>query len=176
MHVPLSELGTAEATGARDALAERPLTAIWSSDLLRATQTSRIIAQPHALDVTEAPALREVALGALEGRSYDDLVPEPTPAGMHTSDVPWGGGESLADVAARLRPLLDELLVQFGDDDEVVLTSHADTLRVLITLIEGGDQRSIDWDRYGSWPNAHIESRSWPPAQPPASGRPGGPA
>lgn len=86
--------------------------------LVRARQTAHIVAEGR--DVTEVPALREVQLGAMEGLSYDDLRPEPTPEGIDVSEVRWAGGESLADVAARLRPVLEELDSCFGDYDEVL--------------------------------------------------------
>lgn len=165
-HVPLTAQGVAEAEAARDGLRGRRLAAIWSSDLLRARQTAAIVAAGRP--VAEVPALREVALGRLEGLLTAELRAEETPPGAHVSEVRWGGGESLADVAARLRPLLDDLSGHFGSADEVLLVSHADTLRVLVTLLEGKGHRDIDWDRWGTWPNGRMVSRQWP--APPANG------
>lgn len=128
--------------------------------LVRARQTAHIVAEGR--DVTEVPALREVQLGAMEGLSYDDLRPEPTPEGIDVSEVRWAGGESLADVAARLRPVLEELDSCFSDYDEVLLVSHADTLRVLVALLDGRDHRGVDWDAFATWPIGAIVTRTWP--------------
>lgn len=162
MDVPLTALGAAQAEKARDELAARPLTAVLSSDQCRAAQTAEIVAAGVGLHVEAEPRLREVGLGHLEGRYYDQLEEEETPPGTDISEVRWGGGESMADVAARLRPLLADLTARFGTDDEVLLVSHGDALKVLITLIDGGTHRDIDWDTWSTWPNGHIETRSWP--------------
>ncbi|SHJ68346.1 probable phosphoglycerate mutase [Tessaracoccus bendigoensis DSM 12906] len=161
MDVPLTPLGVAQAEGARDALAHRRLMAVLSSDQVRALDTATVVATGQGLRVEPEPRLREVGLGALEGLRYDELVAEETPPGMDVSEVRWGGGESMADVAARLRPLLADLAGRFGVDDEVLVVSHGDTLKVLITLLDGGTHRDIDWDAWSTWPNGHIETRGW---------------
>lgn len=161
MDVPLTDLGVAQAEAARDGLAHRRLAALLSSDQLRAMQTAEIVATVSGLRVEPEPRLREVALGDLEGLRYDELVAEETPPGMDVSEVRWGGGESMADAAARLRPLLADLADRFGPEDEVLLVSHGDTLKVLITLIDGGTHRDIDWEAWSTWPNGHVESRGW---------------
>lgn len=154
---------------------------MWSSDLLRARQTAESIARDHGVEPVTDARLRDVALGRLEGASYDALVAEETPPGAHVAEVRWGGGESLADVAVRVRSLLGDLASTFGGDDEVVVVSHADTLKLLVTLINGGGHRDIDWDApWATWPNGHLESRRWLPGpgplSPPAGSRAGSPA
>lgn len=157
LHVPLTELGISQAEQARDRLTAHRLTAVWSSDQVRALQTAQIVASPHGLPVTQTPRLREQGLGELEGRYYSELRPEHTPEGMHISEVRWGGGESVADVAQRLHPLLDELGGRYGQADEVLLVSHGDTLSVLLAILDGRSHRDIEWP---SWGNGHIESRT----------------
>lgn len=157
MHVPLTELGRDQARDAAGKLRERPIAAVWSSDQLRALETARLVAGVHQLPVTEAPWLREQCLGELEGRRYSELRPEDTPEGMHISEVRWGGGESIADVADRLRPGMDELRRRYGAEDEVVLVSHGDTLSVLLAILEGRGHRDVAWP---SWANGHVETRT----------------
>lgn len=166
MHVPLTAEGWQQAADARDALVGRAITAVMSSDQRRALETAGVVAGGFGLEVIAEPRLREVALGDLEGRRYGELEPEETPPGMDVSEVRWGGGESMADVAARLRPLLADLASRFGEADEVVLVSHGDALKMLITLIEGGTHRDIDWDAWSTWPNGHLVSRVWPGGAP----------
>jgi len=161
MEVPLTSLGVRQAEGARDALAARDLAAVLSSDQTRALRTATIVAAPHALTVTSDRRLREVHLGAMEGRLASELVAETPPAGVHVSEVRWGGGESLADVAGRLRGLLTDLRALFGADDEVALVSHADTLRVLVTLLDGGTHRDVDWEAWATWGNARVVRRTF---------------
>lgn len=125
-----------------------------SSDQLRAVQTARIIADRLNLSVVLDPALREQALGRLEGLSYDDLVPEPVPEGQHISEVRWGGGESVADVHARLTRFVAQLAEQ--SHDEVVIVSHGDTLRILLAVLDGRSHRDVDWVTFG---NGEIVTR-----------------
>ncbi len=161
-HVPLTADGVRQAEDARDRLADLPLAAVLSSDQVRARQTADVVAAAHGLPVRETELLREQGLGSLEGKHYGELEEEATPEGVHVSEVRWGGGESMSDVAARLRVLVDELRAEFADDDQVLLVSHGDTLRILLAILDGGGHRDVDWVTYITWPNGHIETRTLP--------------
>lgn len=145
MDVPLTELGLAQARDAAGTLAHTTLTAILTSDQLRARQTAELLAKPHGLVPEATPLLREQALGELEGRLTRELTPEPVPVGLDIAEVAWGGGESLADVYRRLQCLLAELGARFDPHEQVMLVSHGDTLRVLVALLEGRTHREVDW-------------------------------
>ncbi|MBO1030444.1 histidine phosphatase family protein [Tessaracoccus sp. SD287] len=145
MDVPLTELGLAQARDAAVRLAGTTLTAILTSDQLRARQTAELLAEPHGLIPQATPLLREQALGELEGRLTSELMPQPVPAGLDMAEVAWGGGESLADVYQRLQRLLAELRTRFDRHGRVMLVSHGDTLRVLLALLEGRTHREIAW-------------------------------
>ena len=82
-----------------DRLAAHGVTAVWSSDLLRARQTAERIAEAHGLAVVTDERLRDVALGSLEGRSYDALVAEETPGDAHVSEVRWDGAPDPAGLS-----------------------------------------------------------------------------
>lgn len=155
MEVPLSELGREQASQARDALTEAPLTAIWSSDQVRALQTARIVASAHALDIQPEPLLREQCFGALEGRLTSELKEEPVPDGQHISEIPWGGGESVADVYRRMERLIGLLRAEFGPKDHVALVSHGDAIRTLVAVIDGRGHRDV---AYFPVPNGTVLS------------------
>lgn len=158
MWVPLTVKGLAQAQAAGEALAGRPITAVWSSDQARALHSAQIIARRVGAPLRECPGLREQGLGELEGRSYDDLRAEAVPEGRHISEVRWGGGESVADVHARLLLLVDELSA-LGEDDDVVFVSHGDTLRVLLAVLAGRGHRDVDWGE--AFGNGEIRTVSW---------------
>lgn len=158
-HPPLTALGIAQAAAARDELCRVQLDEVLASDQVRAQQTASIIAAPHGLTVVTTPLLREQALGELEGKRYEDLAPEEVPEGTHISEVRWGHGESLADVACRMRDLLDWLRATFEPQARLALVSHGDTLRVLNTVLAGGSHRDVDFETAPTWPNGHVESR-----------------
>ncbi len=150
MDVPLTETGFIEAAHAAGELVDRPLTAVWSSDQLRAQQTAGVVASKHELDPQLTPLLREQSLGDLEGRRTSELSEQPVPEGMDISEVRWGGGESIADVHLRMQELVGELQKQFSDDDEVALVSHGDAIRVLLAVLDGRGHRDVDWTAFGT--------------------------
>lgn len=161
MDVSLTPLGHQQALAAARvvaALVPRG-TSVWTSDQLRACQTAAPVAE--ALGTTPWPTvlLREQALGELEGRLVDDLVAEPVPEGLDISEVRWGGGESVADVHARCRRLLDELALLGADD--VVLVGHGDTLRILLAAVAGRGHRDVEWRELG---NGEVVEAHWQPA------------
>ncbi|MDO5736153.1 MAG: nicotinate-nucleotide--dimethylbenzimidazole phosphoribosyltransferase [Propionibacteriaceae bacterium] len=150
MDVPLTETGFIEAAHAAAELMDRPLKAVWSSDQVRARQTAGVIVARHDLAVHTTPMLREQSLGYLEGRLTSDLEEQPVPDGEHISEIRWGGGESIADVHQRMRALVAELRAEFDDEDEVVLVSHGDAIRVLLAVLEGRGHREVDWSLFGT--------------------------
>jgi len=158
MHPPLTELGREQADLARETLRSVPLMAVLTSDQTRAAQTADIVAQPHRLVPLPTPLLREQALGDLEGRHYDELEPQAIPEGTHISEVRWGHGESLADVAVRMRDLVTLLSAVYPPEAQLALVSHGDALRVLAAVLRGGSHRDVDFEAYPTWPNGHVET------------------
>lgn len=158
MQVPLTDLGHAQAGAAAAVVASHvaPGTPLLCSDQLRAVQTAEHVAT--AIGSTPEPTrlLREQGLGSMEGKGFDELVAEATPDGMHVSEVCWGGGESIQQVHARSRELLDELVARALP--EVVLVGHGDALRVLLAAIDGRGHREVEW---GSIGNGEVLVRTW---------------
>lgn len=146
VHPELTELGHEQAATAAATLAARIAGAatIVSSDLVRARQTAAHVADALGLTVALDPALREQALGELEGRLAGDLVATPTPAHLDISEVRWGGGESLADVHDRLGgPIRNARATAY---DDVIWVSHGDTIRVALARLAGRSHREVAWD------------------------------
>ena len=157
MDVPLTSLGRAQADGAALALADVPLAAVVTSDQLRALQTAEAIAAPRGVPTHRTPLLREQALGALEGLTYDELTAEPVPDGQHISEIRWGGGESVRDVHARLTTFVALLRDTHAPGAELALVSHGDTLRILLAVLEGRGHREVEWVEFA---NGQILTRT----------------
>jgi len=137
-----------------------PAVRLLSSDLVRAAQTADVIAQRLAVPVELEPALREQGLGRLEGRLTRELTAEPTPEGVDVTEVRWGGGESIEDVHDRLGRLFTRVLPSAEDD--LVLVTHGDTLRVAIAWLLGRSHREVDWDPA---PNGSVTTLEVDPAR-----------
>src|SRR5919206_1134751 len=105
-HVPLTGLGHEQAAAAARELAPLRPGALVSSDLHRAVQTAEHCARATGLAITTTPALREQGYGVLEGRPSRELWDL-----VDWTDPHWSpeGGESLAQLHARVAGYLDEL-------------------------------------------------------------------
>ena len=143
--VQLTDRGWEQARQAAAALRGSGASRLLASDLLRAQQTAQVIAQELGLPVTSASELREQALGELEGWAWRDLREEPTPPGVHINEVRWGGGESVADMYARLTGFCERLLAQ-ADGETVALVTHAGTIQVLRAVLADQGHRDVDWE------------------------------
>ena len=73
---PLSLLGQTQAEITSQALAKERITAIYSSDLVRAVQTAKPLAKLLSLDIIKTSAFRERNVGVLEGLTFDEAQKE----------------------------------------------------------------------------------------------------
>lgn len=148
---PLTVLGLQQATDAAARLRDSGARWVISSDLDRAVRTAEVIAAALGLPVETDADLREQDAGDLEGRYYRDLTALPTPPGVHLHDVRWGGGESVADVYARVRRFFERLDTR--DPGAVVLVSHAHTIQIARAYLAGLSAYDVQWDEL---PNGGI--------------------
>lgn len=125
--IPLGAQGAAQALALREQLTGQTFDEVWSSDLQRAVRTAEIVlpGQPIRLD----PRLREYSFGTLEGFTVPEMQAH---AGFdHWQQDPWNhpvpGGESLEDVAARMRSWAEDLR-----DGKVIAFSHSIAIRTLL--------------------------------------------
>ena len=141
--IPLTALGQRQAEAAARTLANRPIAAVWSSDLLRALRTAQPIAAALGLPVRLDRDLREQAYGVLEGRSTVDVRAD-TPYDLTDPDARAPGGESMREVYSRIGDALARRLP--GDPgQEVVLVSHADAIRIGLAWLAGSEIHNVRW-------------------------------
>jgi alpha-ribazole phosphatase/probable phosphoglycerate mutase len=108
----------------------RDVDAVFSSDLGRALETVAVAFGSSEVPVFYDWRLRECDYGALNGAPVGELEAE-----KHV-DVPYPGGESYRDVAARVASFLDDLRARW-DGKRVVVVSHAAPRWALQHLLEG---------------------------------------
>jgi probable phosphoglycerate mutase len=145
-HPPLTAAGRRQAGDAAAALRALGADALLTSDLRRAAQTAEVIGRELGLEPVAEPALREQALGTLEGRLASTLTEQPMPPGRHVSEVRWGGpcSETLVELHARVGALLTSLLAH-PPGSRLVLVSHADAIRAMLAWLAGRGPDRIDW-------------------------------
>jgi broad specificity phosphatase PhoE len=133
---PLSEVGRGQAHSAADALADRPLARVFSSDLRRALETARIIAARHRLVVESSTALREIDFGTWEGRDLGDLWLEDSAAArsweLDVRQTPRSFGEDVSSLERRVAAFWRGTL---PDGGEVAIVGHGGSLAALRSLI-----------------------------------------
>lgn len=112
--VSLNEAGRRQAAALAARLAGIPFDAVVTSPLFRARETAEILAPGRA--VVADPRLRELDYGAWEGRPVAEVLATDGPARRAWEAAPdterCPGGESGADVAARVTGFLDDLLAE----------------------------------------------------------------
>ena len=136
---PLTDEGHAQARALAAALvAERGLTQIISSDLLRATQTAAAVASATGLSVVMTPALRERHIGDFTGLTYADAKLRDAAAFeaiivRRDPQVRPPGGENADDILVRLAPVFDQL--RAITEGPVLVVGHAITINVILRAL-----------------------------------------
>lgn len=103
--VALNPVGRRQAARLAGALRDEGLCAVVTSDLARAADTARALAEPLALPWHTDAGLRERGFGVLEGRTYEEIdrhwPAEALRWRLRDPDFAPTGGESLRDFYAR---------------------------------------------------------------------------
>lgn len=118
LEVELSDRGRRDARDCAVRLAEVPLAGILSSGLGRTAYGAARLARGRSVTPAVEPRLREIDRGAWRGRTFAQVDREFGGAWSRWAADPAGqsppGGESLADLAARVRPALAEWSERFS--------------------------------------------------------------
>lgn len=163
---PLTERGRADAARLAERLRDVAIDRLISSPLERAAHTARIIAGDR-VEVEIDARLAELDYGAWEGHTLAQIEREfPGEHARYDQDPSTfnvGGGESGADVEARLRPLFDELLGWAAARTEpptVALVGHSSVNRVMLALLMGTPMP--DYRRRWQQDWANLTVLHWP--------------
>ena len=122
--LPLTEAGRRRAADLAPPLAARAFSAVFSSPLLRASETCRLAGLGD--DVKILDDLAEWDYGAFEGRTTNEIRLEVPDWSIWTSPVPRG--ESIGQVAERAQQVIAKVAAMQGS---VALFSHGHLLRIL---------------------------------------------
>ncbi len=144
--VDITDVGVRQMERLRDILLDKPVDAVYCSDLIRTIKGAEIIGGPHGAQALSRAEFRERGVGFWEGMSYDEIeaaYPEDWNAwlGDIVHFVP-PGGESLLEVSARVLPALNETLAAHKGK-EVVLVGHGGVNRVILSHALGLDMKNI---------------------------------
>ena len=174
--VPLSERGREQARELAATLGERPIGAIWSSDLRRALETAEPLARALGLEVRVTPALRERSFGVHEGLTDEEvaaLLGAAAGSFWADPDARSDGGESRRDVYLRVSAFLDEL-VAAPPADEIALVASGGSIRLGVAHLEREDLATMVWREVAncSVTTVEVEAGAGTPASTPAAPSP----
>ena len=132
----LTETGREQARAIAEVLKDKAIDKIISSPLVRAKDTAEEIARYHNLPVIVNPILREWHCGTLDGLPAEALFTAMKNIRVPIAEFRPEGGETLTEVQGRARQFLDVVENDY-DGLRVVVCSHGDFLRMLISLLLG---------------------------------------
>ena len=136
---PLNETGLAQARGLAARLQTLKIDLLISSDLQRALQTARILADGRDLAFQTDARLRELNFGLLEGHTFDEGLaswPEMIRNWVEDNNQPPQGGESMEALTQRVLQFHAEIL-RTCDGKTVLVVAHGGPLRVILQHMLG---------------------------------------
>jgi len=161
--IPLNQVGIDQARALAATMNGNPIAAVVSSDLSRAAQTASILAENRNVSIIIDQRLREIYMGAWEGRTWMDVktnLPEEIKE-LQSNPVysRAEGGESLAELTDRLRDFADDMAKTFAGKT-VLVVSHGLSVSALRCLADG---IPLDQARDLVPENCTPVSVKWPP-------------
>ena len=136
----LDDVGRQQASRVAPVLAGLRPAALWSSDLLRARETTGQLERATGLRASLDPRLREYHLGERQGLTHDEYAPAHPEeyaefARGNFSVVP--GAESPGEVGARMAAALDAVARETAPGDTSVVVSHGAAVRTGVVALLG---------------------------------------
>ena len=143
---PLSDEGRRQAAHLGRRLAGRQFVALYSSDLERAAETSRLVGEAVGMEPTPMAELREIYLGDWEGLQTEELaIRFPEAWASWTEEPNWDlvpGGEGSAAFEKRVMAVLDSLFARHREGDVLVVT-HGGVIQIALHHVVGRPGRGI---------------------------------
>jgi len=163
LDIPLNTTGLWQADQVARALADEPITAIYTSDLKRAHATAQAVARSTGAPLTTHTGLRERSFGHFQGRTFAEIEAElPEDAYRWRKRDPHyapEGGESLVTLRERIERTVAQLAQQHLGE-QVVMVAHGGVLDVLYRL---ATRQDIQAPRTWQLSNAAINRLLWTP-------------
>jgi len=143
---PLNDAGREQARALAAELAGEPIAAIYSSDLKRAHETARIVAEQNGAEVIVDPDLREIDVGSWSGMTMEEIehrFPDDFRRWRDEGTSRDRGGETSEELATRVVAAARRIAAAHPTG-QVLVVSHGGALRSLAlhaSAIEEADRR-----------------------------------
>ncbi|HWQ40521.1 MAG TPA: alpha-ribazole phosphatase [Desulfosporosinus sp.] len=137
--MPLSDLGKKQAILLKEKFYRVALDNIYCSDLERSQQTADIIASVHNIIPLAREELRELTMGAWEGKLFSEIrakyPQEFQERGQNIAHYRSPGGESFSDCSKRVIPIFESLAQ--SDETTILIIGHASVNRIILCRVLG---------------------------------------
>ena len=151
-NTPLSELGVLQANKTAEFLKENyKIDIAYASDLQRAYNTGKTIADKQGIQVIKSNNLREIYAGVWEGLSFIDIK-ERFPDSYKTWKEDIGNalpneGESVSELQFRIINEIKEIACK-NENKTILIATHATPIRSLLCYIKGlplSEMHNVPW-------------------------------
>jgi alpha-ribazole phosphatase len=143
--LPLSAKGREQAIFWRDRWGSQSFGRVCCSDLKRSQETAEIIVGDRRECIEIRSELREIFLGEWEGVSVDEVKRrfpgEWERRGLSIDKYRPAGGESFADLSARVTPVFDGIVAK--PERPLLIVGHAGVNRVILCHVLGMPLRNL---------------------------------
>jgi alpha-ribazole phosphatase len=123
---------------------DKKTTSLFSSDLVRAQESARIIGNGLKLTPTPEFALRELNFGDWECLTYEQIKEREPLALTNWIDDPFSeappNGETLAELGARFDAWLEQVLLLHAQDETLIIVCHGGPIRWFSSKWLEGDE------------------------------------
>jgi broad specificity phosphatase PhoE len=154
---PLNEAGRTQAQELAESLASREIDAVYSSDLLRAHETARIVAERIGLSVEVDSGLREVDVGDWAGREVSEIEGV-DPEGFRRwreGRKGWNGGESYEQMGERVVAAVLRI-AERHPGRTILIVTHGGSIRACRATAAGLDYAASRVSAIGSMGNCEV--------------------
>ena len=136
--VPLNDKGKEQAQQVAERLKDQPITAVYSSPLLRCLETARPLAAALNLPVSVEPGILEVDYGEWRGGELKELGkrPEWRLVQVYPGGFRFPGGETLREVQNRVITTLERIRTEHAGE-VIAVYAHGDVLRTSMAYYLG---------------------------------------
>ncbi len=140
--VPLNDHGRRQMTILAKRLAGCNFSAVYASDLSRATESAGMIVKGHQASIRTDSDLREFSYGDWEGLTlkeiearYPTVLAQRMGSGHNAFAAP--GGEDSIQVLDRVRRFYENIVKRHDDSEDLLIVAHGGSLRALLICLLG---------------------------------------
>lgn len=152
MDISLNQTGIDQAKKTAERLENYDLNGAYSSDLERAYETARIIADKHDIETRQHEEFRERDFGKYEGEPKSAWRKVIDQHDRGRADLSPENGETLEEVGQRFTGKLDELRQNHDAGDRILVASHSAAIKACIMSflgLKGDDYEKLDQSNTG---------------------------